>query len=188
MPCASARICAPGGTPPKITEILKGRPAGEIAEALRDLAGEFARRAEDERARSALGRRTRIGEKLVEDRQREGGRLARARLGDADEIAARHQGGNCLRLNGRRLLVTHVHERVDERLGEAETIKIFQLGIFQTAARANRAKSGQGSFEGNAPRVRASVGNAKGRTAGGQKPFTRPARIDRWKSRWPLYP
>ena len=63
---------------------LERQARGEIAEALRDLAREFARRAEHEHARSALRRGARIGKQLVEDRQRERGRLAGAGLGDAE--------------------------------------------------------------------------------------------------------
>ena len=105
---------------------LERQPRREIAETLRDLAGEFARRAEHERACSELRRRAGIGEELVEDRQREGGRLAGAGLRDADEIAALHQSGNRLRLDWRRLMETHFDERFDEGLGEAEAIEIFQ--------------------------------------------------------------
>src|SRR5205085_4296361 len=57
-------------------------------EAFDDLAGELARRTQDEDpAALALGRATLRGE-VIEDRQRERRRLAGARLGDADAIAA----------------------------------------------------------------------------------------------------
>ena len=39
----------------------------------------------------------------MEDGKREGGGLAGAGLGDADQVAPGHQYGNCLRLDGRRL-------------------------------------------------------------------------------------
>ena len=43
-----------------------------------------------------------VGGKALEDRQGEGGRLARAGLGDAEEVAAGEHGGDRLRLDGRR--------------------------------------------------------------------------------------
>ena len=70
---------------------LERKPAGEVAEALGDLAGQFARRAQDQHARAASRRRAPVGREPVEDRQREGRGLAGAGLGDADEIAALHQ-------------------------------------------------------------------------------------------------
>ena len=75
----------------------------EIAKALRDLAGEFARRAQHQHARPAPRRGTLVGDEAIEDRQREGRGLAGAGLGDADEIAPAHQDRNGLRLNRRRL-------------------------------------------------------------------------------------
>ncbi len=103
------------------------RQAGrKVAEALRDLAGEFARRRKHENARPAPRRRLLVGDEAVEDRQGEGGRLAGAGLGDADQVAALHQDGNGLRLDGRRLGVAHLGQRSDERRGEAEAVEILQ--------------------------------------------------------------
>jgi len=112
------------------------RQAGaEIAEALGDLAGEFARRAEDEHAGAAARRGARVGEEMVEDRQREGGGLAGSGLGDADEVAPGHQRGNRLRLDRRRLAIAHFGHSGDERRGEAEAVEIFQL-LFLSISRA----------------------------------------------------
>ena len=75
--------------------------AAVAVEALLDLRGEFARRLEDQRARHA-----RPGAALFEQGQHgqdEGGGLAGAGLGDADDIAARQRMGDRLRLDGRRL-------------------------------------------------------------------------------------
>ena len=125
----------------------------EIAKALRDLAGEFARRAEHQDARPALRRGAFVGDEAVEDRQREGGGLAGAGLGDADEIAPFHQDGNGLRLNRRRLGVAHFGQCVDERRGEAEAVEIFQVVVFQTAAKAQEIpRCGDYSLKGT-PRV-----------------------------------
>ena len=103
------------------------RQAGrEVAEALRDLAGEFARRGEHENARPAARRGPLVGDEAVEDRQREGRRLAGAGLGDADQVASVHQDGNGLSLNGGRLGVAHLGQRGHERRGKAEAVEIFQ--------------------------------------------------------------
>ena len=61
------------------------------AEAVEDLAGQFARRAEHENAAALAHRRPRLGGELMQDRQREGRGLAGSGLGDADDVAARHQ-------------------------------------------------------------------------------------------------
>jgi len=49
---------------------------------------------------------------------------------------------NVLRLDGRRLGVAHLGQRGDERRGKAETVKIFQVMIFQTAAKAQEIPRG----------------------------------------------
>ena len=158
-PLASARICAPCGTPPKTTAIVERQAGREVAEALGDLAGEFARRREHENARPAARRRLLVGDQAVEDRQREGGRLAGAGLGDADQVAALHQDGNGLRLDGRRLGVAHLGQRGDERRGKAEAVKIFQVMIFQTAAKAREIpRGGLWSLKGT-PRVSGRLGD-----------------------------
>jgi hypothetical protein len=71
------------------------------AEGRGDLRGELARRREDEHAGAAPGRRGRPADEAVEDRQREGRRLAGAGLGDAEEVASREDEGDRLRLDRR---------------------------------------------------------------------------------------
>ena len=63
-----------------------------VGEALADLRGEFARGREDERAGALRRRRAGMGGEPLQDRQREGGRLAGAGLGDADQVAALRAG------------------------------------------------------------------------------------------------
>ncbi len=60
------------------------------AEAVEDLAGQFARRAEHQDAAALAHRRPRVGGEMMQDRQREGGGLAGSGLGNADHVAARH--------------------------------------------------------------------------------------------------
>ena len=158
------------------------RQAGrEVAEALGDLAGEFARRREHENARPAARRRLLVGDQAVEDRQREGRRLAGAGLGDADQVASLHQDGNGLGLDRGRLGVAHLGQRGDERRGKAEAVEIFQVMIFQTAAKAREIpRGGLVVVKGDAPRVRATgrfYKQALDRRT--KKPFTQPARIGR---------
>ncbi len=72
------------------------------ANALADLRREFARRGKDERARdAALGRAEHL-----EQRQHEGRRLAGARLGAGEQVAAGKHGRNCPGLDWRRGVVT----------------------------------------------------------------------------------
>ncbi len=56
--------------------------------AVEDLRREFARRAQDQRAAGLFLQRQSVGSDAMQDRQREGGRLAGAGLGDADDVLA----------------------------------------------------------------------------------------------------
>ena len=69
------------------------------AEAVEDLAGQFAGRAEHQDAAALAHRRPRIGGETMQDRQREGGGLAGSGLGYSDQVAARHDGRDRLRLD-----------------------------------------------------------------------------------------
>ncbi len=104
--------------------VAKRRVAAVACEALADLRGQFARRRKDEHLRLAAERRARAAghalEQVVQDRQRERRRLSRARLRDAEDIAARDRGRNRLRLDGRGMLVAVRDERVEQGLGEME--------------------------------------------------------------------
>ena len=62
----------------------------------------------------------------MENRQREGRRLAGAGLSNADEIAARENVRNGLGLDRRRGDMFFVDERLRDRRGEAETMKWSQ--------------------------------------------------------------
>src|SRR5215469_3530107 len=75
------------------------------AEAVGDLQGQLARWSQHERAHGLARRRHAIGRQTLENGQREGRRLARAGLGDAEQVATGEQMGNRLRLDRRRALV-----------------------------------------------------------------------------------
>ena len=106
---------------------LERKPVGEVAEALGDLARQFARRAQHENARAASWRGAPVGRELVENREREGCGLAGAGLGDADEIAACHQRRDRLGLDGGRAREAKLGQRDIEGRGEAEPVKIIQV-------------------------------------------------------------
>ena len=93
------------------------------AEALRDLAGQFAGGAQHEAAAALAGRRALVGIEALENGKREGGRLAGAGLGDAQDVAALEHEGNGLRLDGRGGLVILGCQRLQEGSGEAEVSK-----------------------------------------------------------------
>ena len=57
---------------------------------------------------------------MLDHRQAEGGGLARARLGLADHVAPLHEHGDGLLLDRAGLLVAHVLQGVQGRVGEAE--------------------------------------------------------------------
>ena len=189
-PRASARICAPCGTPPKTTAMSSDRPAERSRKLWAIWLASSRVGREHEHARPAPRRGLLVGDQAVEDRQREGRRLAGAGLGDADQVAPVHQNGNGLRLDRGRLGVAHLGQRGDERRGKAEAVEIFQVMIFQTAAKAREIpRGGLVVVKGDAPRVRATRAiykQALGRRT--RKPFTQPARIGRSIERQPAYP
>ena len=113
---------------------LERQPVGKVAEALRDLARQFPRRAQHQRAHAAPGRGAPVGREAVEDRQREGRRLSGAGLGDADQVAAFEKRRNRLRLNWGRTREAELGQREIKGRGEAEPMKIIQGEFFQNAA------------------------------------------------------
>ena len=104
-----------------------GRPQGQAAaigaEPLIDLQGELARRRQDQGMRTPRRTLQALHRKTVQDGQREGRGLARARLGDAEQVPAFDEKRNRLRLNWRRLQIVLVLERQAQGLGEAEAVE-----------------------------------------------------------------
>ena len=93
------------------------------AEAVGDLRGQFARRREHQHAAGFLVGPQPLGGEVIEDRQREGGRLAGAGLRDADDVAALHGEGNGLGLDRGGSEIFFFRESADDRLYEAEIVK-----------------------------------------------------------------
>ena len=81
---------------------------GKFLESLLHLERQFTGRLQDEAAGLAIG-----SLEAAEDRKAEGGGLSRACLGGGDEIPPIHGNGNRLRLNRRRLHITHPLRAVD---------------------------------------------------------------------------
>ena len=88
---------------------------GVLLEGLGDLERELAGRRQDEGLRGLLRE-----VELRQDRQREGGRLAGAGLGEADDVTPLEQRRDGLRLDRRGRLVAHVRQRLQHCGGEAE--------------------------------------------------------------------
>jgi hypothetical protein len=100
-------------------------------EVVGDLRRELAGRGEDQAAEAAArGRLTVLGQ-AVQDRQGEGGGLAGAGLGDAQQVAARQHGRDGLRLDRGRGGVALVGQRLQEGLGKAEIGKLSQVRCFR---------------------------------------------------------
>src|SRR5690606_16140950 len=93
---------------------------GELAETLRDLRGALAGRGENEGADASARRR---GSQTLEDGEREGRGLARARLRAAEEILARHDVGDGPGLDGRGLRVPRRGDRAEEGGRESEVLE-----------------------------------------------------------------
>jgi len=84
------------------------------------LGRKFARRGKDQYSASLTPRRATIGCQAVNDRQGEGGGLARARLGDPQHVSSGNTYWDGFDLDGRWLVVAFGLERPKNRLGEAE--------------------------------------------------------------------
>src|ERR1700732_4045825 len=69
------------------------------AETVEDLTRKLPRRAQHEDAATLAHHRAGIGGETVEQRQREGGRLAGSGLSNSDHVAARHDDGDRLLLD-----------------------------------------------------------------------------------------
>src|SRR6266851_3085755 len=93
------------------------------AEAFLDLEGELAGRGQHQNARGLAPRGGSIRCKQLQDRQRKGGGLAGAGLGDAQQVAAGEEIGDRLRLDRRRHRVALLFERTPNRLDESQVFK-----------------------------------------------------------------
>jgi hypothetical protein len=99
------------------------------AEAVVDLRRQLARRREDQAAHARRrARRPRRDGEPVQDRQREGGRLAGAGLGAAQDVAPFEYVGDRLRLDGRGGGITFGRNGPNERLSEPEVCKLHFRG------------------------------------------------------------
>ena len=93
------------------------------AEAVGDLAGQFARGREHQNAAGFFIGPHALDMQMIDDRQRESGGLAGSSLRDADDIAALHRERNGLGLDRRGSEIFFFREGADERLYEAEVVK-----------------------------------------------------------------
>src|ERR1700728_4882655 len=97
--------------------------AAVSAKAVEDLAGKLARRAENQGAAAfALGR-PRMRGQMMQDRQSERGGFAGAGLGDADQVAMRHDDRNRLLLDWGWSGVLFFCDCTGDRCVKAEAIK-----------------------------------------------------------------
>lgn len=90
------------------------------ADRVGDLGREFAGRRQNQRAGCLRLRPVLQFEHAVQKREHEGGRLARARLGETDHVRTGQDRGNGLGLDRRRRLVALGGNRLEDRIGEAE--------------------------------------------------------------------
>ncbi len=112
------------------------------AHAFLDLGGEFAGGGEDQGANehAALGiLLLAVGEQPVQHRQHEAGGLAGAGLGAGEKVAALEDDGNGLQLDRGRGRVAVLVHCTQERLGEAEFVKVH--GWFSVPVRAGNRGS-----------------------------------------------
>jgi len=113
--------------------------AGELVDLLGDLHGKLAGRAQDQDLDGAL---VRID--LLDGRDGEGGGLAGAGGGLANDVAPRHEQRNDRSLNGRGLFKAHAIDGFEEFRGEAEFGKreLFHTSRWRTPLARARAELG----------------------------------------------
>ena len=93
---------------------------GEIADRLIDLQGQFAGRRQDQGTRRERGRADVMRREMLQQRKREGGGLAAAGLGDAQQIASRQQWLDGVGLDRRGDFKLAGFERAQQRFGHTE--------------------------------------------------------------------
>ena len=98
-----------------------------FGEGLFDLRGELARRLQNEGARHAGASAAALQHR--QHRQREGGGLARAGLGDAQDVAALQGVGNGLFLDRRRRVVARRFNGFEHFLAQAEFVKFHLFSL-----------------------------------------------------------
>ena len=133
-PLSSERTWAPIETPPMASVGLDAQVPAIGAEAVEDLAGQFAGRAQHQHAAGLRLRADAVGGEVVEDRQREGRGLAGAGLGDADDVALGEQQRDGLGLDRGGGDVFFFGKGAKDRLCEAEIVKRVQFKVFLCAA------------------------------------------------------
>ncbi len=104
--------------------------AAVASQAVADLAGQFAGRRQDQRARLAAPEFVGIFRQAVQQGQGEGGRLAGAGLGDAQQVAPREQRRDGLALDGGGGGVAIVGDGAKDGLGQLEAREIGHVLFF----------------------------------------------------------
>ncbi len=104
-----------------------------VTEAFGDLRRQFAGRRQDQAAEAAARGRLLVLGQAMQDRQGEGGGLAGAGLGDAQQVAAAHDQRDGLRLDRGRGGVALVGQRLQKGFGEAEIGELSQVRCFRAA-------------------------------------------------------
>ena len=107
------------------------------AQAVCNLASQFAGWAQDQRAASACASMNAAFAQMVQQGQREGCGLARTGLGEAQNVERLHGRWNGLHLDGGRMLIAFACNGVQDRLSKAEIGKSSHgLVVFHTSKRA----------------------------------------------------
>ena len=108
------------------------------ADIVGDLAGQFAGRRQDQSPATARLARFLVTREAIENRQREGGGLAGARLGDAEQVTAFENQRNRLGLDRSRSFIAFAGERLEDGLGETEIGKCGQDCTFCACGEPHR--------------------------------------------------
>ena len=106
-----------------MAKVTRGRTSPVGFEALDDLGGQLARRAQHQHAAGALFKPLLGLREMIENRQRESGGLAGSGLRDADDVACGQHLRDGLGLDRRGVGILFLNESAGDRLGQAELEK-----------------------------------------------------------------
>ncbi len=118
------------------------RLAQEVLQVLGDLVHQFAGRRQDQRTGGTVVGAAFFRDQLFDQRQAEGGRLAGAGLGEADQVAAFEKKRDRLFLDGGRRFDAELEQCGDDRLGDTKRFKIGQVITFSGAPKQYRRNAG----------------------------------------------
>jgi hypothetical protein len=130
VPLERRLICGLIETPPTTDVTRSFEPLTKGDQVFRDLVHQLARRGQDQGLRAPGRRSLRIGQQPLDQRQAESRGFSRSGLGQAHQILAFEDVGNCVFLNRSRRFVAVRFNGLQKLMGKAERLKVCQFISF----------------------------------------------------------